>query len=108
MNLQPISGPFAWRGEDLANTTDWIETLAPAEVAEVEAAMRTVKQRGLPLHAVRRADFPLPTFAKRLARLANELERGRGFVLLRGLPVEKYPEDETRFIVWGVGAHLGI
>jgi len=57
---------------------------------------------------VRRADFPLPTLTTRLGRIAQEVEKGRGFVLLRGLPVEKYPDDETRFIVWGVGAHLGI
>jgi hypothetical protein len=108
MNLKPIPGPFAWRGADLQSSTEWIESLSTPEVAEVEAAMRSVKERGLPLHNVRRADFPLPLLAKRLARLATELERGRGFVLLRGLPVEKYPEDETRYIVWGVGAHLGI
>lgn len=95
MNLPPIHGPFAWRGEDFAASTDWIETLDPAEVAEVESAMRAVRQRGLVLHEVRRADFPLPKLATRLARIANELERGRGFVLLHGLPVGNYPEEEA-------------
>jgi hypothetical protein len=57
---------------------------------------------------VRRADFPLPKLSKRLARIAKELEEGRGMVLLRGLPVGKFSDPETRFIVWGVGAHLGI
>ncbi|MBV8654157.1 MAG: TauD/TfdA family dioxygenase [Alphaproteobacteria bacterium] len=105
---QPIDGPFAWRGEALQSQADWIETLSPAEIAEVEAAMLQVKARGLQLHEVRRRDYPLPTLAGRLARIARELEEGRGIVLLRGLPVEKYPEAETRFIVWGIGAHLGI
>ncbi len=105
---QPIEGPFAWRGREIQSSTDWIETLSPAEIAEVEAAMRSVKQRGLKLHEVRRRDFPLPTLSRRLARTARDLEEGRGLVLLRGLPVEKYPEEETRFIVWGIGAHLGI
>jgi hypothetical protein len=105
---QPIDGPFAWRGEALQSQTDWIETLSPAEIAEVEAAMHQVKERGLELHKVRRRDFPLPILAPRLARIARELEEGRGLVLLRGLPVGNYPEAETRFIVWGIGAHLGI
>lgn len=104
----PIKGPFAWHGSDLERSTDWIETISPEEVAEVEAAMRNVKTRGLELHEVRRADFPLPILSKRLARIAKELESGRGIVLLRGLPVEKFSDPETRFIVWGVGAHLGI
>jgi hypothetical protein len=105
---QPIDHPCAWRGQDIASSRDWIETLSPDEVREVEAAMHDVKRRGLSLHQVRRADFPLPSLSKRLARIAREVEDGRGFVLLRGLPVQKYPDDETRFIVWGVGAHLGI
>jgi hypothetical protein len=106
--MQPIEGPFAWHGKDLARASDWIETLTRPEIAEVETAMREVKRRGLRLERVRRCDFPLPILAERLARIARELEEGRGLVLLRGLPVGKYPEDETRFIVWGIGAHLGI
>jgi hypothetical protein len=105
---EPIKGPFAWTGKELASSTEWVETISPREVAEVEAAMRGVKDRRLELHEVRRADFPLPNLSKRLARIATDLEKGRGFVLLRGLPVEKYSDPETRFIVWGVGAHLGI
>lgn len=105
---QPIAGPFAWKGSDLAASKDWIETLTPAEIAEVEQAMRAVKRRGLSLHQVRRADFPLPTLSTRLARIGKECESGRGFVLVRGFPVQNYPDDETRYIVWGIGAHLGI
>jgi hypothetical protein len=105
---QPIRGRCAWRGADLAASTDWIETLSPDEIREVEEAMRSVKRRAIPLTAVRRRDFPLPALARRLARIAQELEEGRGLVLLRGLPVSNYPEEETRFIVWGIGAHLGI
>ena len=105
---QPLGGPAAWHGAALQSSSDWIETLSPGEIAEVEAAMHHVKQRGLALHEVRRRDFPLPTLARRLARIARDLEDGRGLVLLRGLPVEIYPEEETRFIVWGIGAHLGI
>lgn len=104
----PIKGPFVWHGRDLERSKDWIETISADEVAEVEAAMRNVKSRSLELHEVRRADFPLPRLSKRLARIARELEEGRGMVVLRGLPVEKFSDPETRFIVWGVGAHLGI
>jgi hypothetical protein len=106
--MQALGGPAAWHGRDLVQSSDWVEALSAAEIAEVEAAMRHVKDRELPLHAVRRADFPLPTLAQRLARIAREIERGRGLVLLRGLPVARYPDEETRYIVWGIGAHLGI
>jgi hypothetical protein len=106
--IREVTGPFGWRGADLAGTGEWIETITPDEVAEVEAAMRAVQARGLQMQQVRKDDFVLPTLGKRLQRLALELEGGRGFVLLRGLPVQQYPEEQTRFIVWGIGAHLGI
>jgi hypothetical protein len=105
---RPIDHPSAWRGSELAQSGDWIETLSAGEVRELETAMHDVKRRGLALHEVRRKDFPLPLMAARLARIAREVEEGRGLVLLRGFPVEKYPDDETRFIVWGIGTHLGV
>ncbi|MCI0546497.1 MAG: TauD/TfdA family dioxygenase, partial [Candidatus Rokubacteria bacterium] len=50
---------------------------------------------------------PLPTVAAELARVSEELEHGRGIVLLRGLPVARYPEDQIRALYWGLGTHLG-
>lgn len=42
------------------------------------------------------ADFPLPLLAPVLARTARELQTGRGFFLLRGLPVEKWSRQQVR------------
>src|SRR5262245_53966650 len=54
-----------------------------------------------------RADFPIPRLARALAEVSAELEDGRGLVLLRRLPVERYDEDEVRIVYWGLGLHLG-
>lgn len=35
------------------------------------------------------------------------MENGRGFLLLRGLPIERYSDDEVRTIYYGIGLHLG-
>ena len=39
--------------------------------------------------------------------MGQGLEHGRGVVLLRGLPVERYSEDDLRRLYWGLGTHLG-
>ena len=39
--------------------------------------------------------------------MAGELIDGRGVVLLRGLPVERYDKAQASTIYWGVGTHLG-
>lgn len=53
------------------------------------------------------ADFPLPTLAPRLAELAWELDQGRGFWLMRGLPIDEMTERQAAFAYWGIGLHLG-
>jgi len=103
----PIRGSFAWDGSTLARSRAWVRSLTPEEIADFEAALRAVEARGLALFAVRKEDFPLTHGASLAAEIARELERGRGFVLLRGLPVERYALDELRLIFWGLGTHLG-
>lgn len=101
-----IIAPFAWEGADLEKSTDWIRRFGAAELAEIDSALRGVQRRNLDWLDVTREDFPLPAFSQELARIAQELETGRGIVLLRGLPVT-YTPDELRLVYWGVGAHLG-
>ncbi len=42
-----IRGPAAWRGEDLARTTDWIRPITDTEIEEMDAALRAVQRRDL-------------------------------------------------------------
>jgi hypothetical protein len=105
------TGPAAWRGAELASRTDWIEPLEAADIAELEAAMRAFLGRGgevaARLGAITAQDFPLPRLAPRLAALRTELLQGRGFALLRRLPVERYTPAERATLFMGLGAHLG-
>jgi hypothetical protein len=104
---EPITGPCAWLGAELANSTSWIRRFTPAELAELDAALGTVKARGLAWRQITPEDFPMPRLGAALAAVRDELEHGRGLVLLRGLPVERYTEDELRQLYWGLGTHLG-
>ncbi|MGE5336717.1 MAG: TauD/TfdA family dioxygenase [Gemmatimonadota bacterium] len=106
--LPPLqSGPAVWRGPELASRADWIVHLAPAEVAELEAAMRRALERGLDIAQLAREDFPLPALSSRLDDLRHDLLHGRGFALLRGLPIERYSRREVATIFLGLGSHLG-
>jgi hypothetical protein len=98
---------MAWRGEDLARSTDWIRPLTAAEIEELDVALRAAQRRGLDWRRVAREDFAIPGLARSLAEVSRELEDGRGLVLLRGIPVARYTEDELRIVYWGLGLHLG-
>ncbi len=103
----PITGACVWHGRDMATSRRWIRTLAPETIAEIDAALRAVRRRGLAWHAVTRGDFPLPRTEALLDDIRAELETGSGMLLLRGLPAARYSEDELRCLWMGLGANLG-
>ncbi len=51
--------------------------------------------------------FPLPALAARVASWRETLSSGRGFLLSRGLPVERWGEELSSIVYWGLGMHLG-
>ena len=103
-----IQGPSAWIGADLRDReAEWSYRLSPPEVAEIEAALQSVQTRGLDIAAIRREDFPLPTLGPLLERLRDEVLNGRGFVLLRGVPVQDRPIAESATAYWGLGTYFG-
>jgi hypothetical protein len=103
----PIESPAYWYGRDLQAEDGWIETLSSAETDEVQRAVEQVHSRDVSMLEMRREDFPLPILGKRLHGLARKLDHGRGFWLLRGLPVEALGERSAAFAYWGIGLHLG-
>ena len=107
MTAQPLGGPEAWTGADLARSTDWIWPISAAAVGELDAALAHVERRGIPWRSIRKDDFPLGELARTLVEVQRELEDGRGVVLLRGLPVARYTEDQLRALYFGLGCHLG-
>ncbi len=104
----PITGPSAWIGAEMrGREAEWSYRLSPPEIAEIETAVQAVRARGLDIDEIRRRDFPLPNLGPVLDRLCTEVLDGRGFVLLRGMPVEDRPIVESATAYWGVGAYFG-
>jgi hypothetical protein len=106
-STQFLEGPEVWSGSQLNDRTDWILHIQPAEIEEIEAMLKAVQGRTDVLTDLGRNDFPMPRIASRFEALRAELEGGRGFALLRGLPVERYTLEEKRTIFWALAVHLG-
>lgn len=105
---EPLNGPAAWRGSDLTGDSSWIHQLSPDTIAALDAALAQVKQRGLSFPQFKREDFPLPaSVQQQLLAHADELENGKGFLVLRGLPVERYTDEEINIVYYGLGLHMG-
>lgn len=102
-----VSDASAWRAADFAGEESWVVRLSDAAVAELDAALRVARERGMSVETVTRDGFPLPTVAGLLAEARRELEYRRGFLVLRGLPVERYSDEDAGLIYRGIGAHIG-
>lgn len=102
------TGAAAWYGPQMATQTDWLMPLSPADIDEIETAAKALAARETDIAAITAGDFPLPTLAGRLkSRVESEVLNGRGFLLLRGLPVERWTMREAARAFYGLGAHLG-
>src|SRR5258706_15012367 len=89
-----IGDASAWYGPDLKRSTDWIARLSEADIKEVESAAHEsageLERSSVDLTSINTEDFPLPTLGPRLRRLMDEVISGRGFVLIKALPVERW------------------
>jgi hypothetical protein len=103
----PVGGPAAWRGAELRARRDWQVRLGDEQVAELDRARAAVRARGLGLAQVGRAEFPLPTLGPVIRTWSRELDTGRGLLLVRGLPVERWGDEDAALVFWGLGQHLG-
>ncbi len=108
MPLRSIEGPAAWWGCDLKDSAAFTHRLTGDEVAEIDAAVRAIIERRIDHIAIDRDNFLLPRLGERLTRIRDDvLLGGRGFVVLRGLPVERWSIEEAAAAFLGIGAYCG-
>jgi hypothetical protein len=103
----PLDVPAAWRGPEVARRDDWREILSESQVAEIERALAAAKATGKPAGELTAADFPLPTLAAEIARWRAEIQAGRGFQVVSGVPVERWSDDDAGIFFWCIGLHMG-
>ena len=102
-----LTGASVWDSAGIQADDSWVQHLCADDIAEIDDALRHQQATGKRYPAFGRDDFPLPTLCQRLDHVSHALEHGRGFVLLRGLPVERYSDDEINSIYFGLGLNLG-
>jgi len=88
---EPVADRSAWRGAQLANDDSWVVELTPTQIKELEGE-KNLKNASV---------------GSLLDQVREEVLRGRGFVLLRGLPVEGRSLDVVRDFYLRLGEHMG-
>jgi len=103
----PLSGPDVWVGSEMAARGDWIHVLGRAEIEDLKRAISAVREARSDMYSVTAENFPLPVLSRRLAAISEALERGCGVANIRGIPTGDFSMEDLRWVLWGIGAHLG-
>jgi len=103
--LTPLETGCEWRSDQIGDS--YIFSLTDADLDELDVALVHAEATCDDVLDITRDAFPLPTLGPKLADVTRELIDGRGVVLIRGVPVDRYGKQRASSIYWGVGMHLG-
>lgn len=108
-SYQHGSATFAWRASSFGSPSDYALELTRAERDELAAAIDALERRGRlsSVCALSKSDFRFDRLAEKLARGYAQVRSGRGFVVLRGLPIEGLSLEQFTAGVWGLGLYFG-
>ena len=104
---QPIVRRSAWRPSDFSSKDDFSVTLNEQHVVAFDRALAANRAATRETESISREDFALDDIADDVAAWRDEVLNGRGFVVLRGFPLQRYTEDEIATIYWGLGTYVG-
>ena len=106
MTLIREDDPAVWYRSDWEERDDWIIELSDEEIQELKDAVSL--SQAVPIVKMNACSFNLPAFASRIRELRDELIHGRGFAVLRGLPVYEWDRESLARAYYGIGCHLGV
>lgn len=99
----------AWRADQAAADTGWTQRLSAEEAEGFDAALRHARTADKPWLAMAPQDFPLPAASRAALQRAAATTQGRwGMCLLKGFPVDRWSEADTRLAYWGMGLYMGV
>ncbi len=104
---KPLVDPAEWYPGDFGGSDSWIFRPSGAELADLIATVHRVQADGPAIEDIVREDCPLPILGAGMAKVRAELLEGRGFALVRGLPIGDMSRAATATAFWGLGSHLG-
>jgi hypothetical protein len=90
---------MAWRAGELQES-EWLQQLPAEVIAELGAAVAELRKGTVPLVALRPDDFDLSASRALMHRVKENLQHGRGFFTLTGLPVREWGVEGSTLAYW--------
>jgi len=101
----------AWTGSVLSKNPEvWIYTLTPADKRSIHEAVLHFQSLNKSMEAMVKTDFPFSVdFVREIENWKSQLSpAGRGFQLIRGVPVREWSLTQSEIFFWAFGKYLGL
>ena len=105
--MQPVVDPADWNPEDLKDVDNWSYRLNARDGDDLAAAVAAVRKNSVAMVDIKKDDFPLQSFGEVMLDVRRELMDGRGIVMMRDFPLDRFDREETAIAYIGLGAWLG-
>ena len=105
--MEPVSDPAAWFAKDLIDVDAWSYRVSDQDADELSAAVDRFRSRDAAIVEVLSEDFKLQGFGEVLKDVRRELIDGRGIVMLRNFPVERFDREAIAIAYLGLGSYIG-
>ncbi|KAF7952820.1 hypothetical protein EAE96_006046 [Botrytis aclada] len=103
-----ITGETVWKAEDYINNPErWVHVFNEEEIAELSAVADKFIADKTPLTGISQDTFRLSKLSTLLASIRKETLNGKGFILFKGFPVEKWGNHKSAVAYMGLGTYLG-
>src|SRR5580704_1786886 len=102
-----IDHPMAWRGSDIKSKDQIAFDLTARQAAALEELAAGFQDRGMALADIAPERCRHLALDAPLERVFDEIQEGRGIVIVRGIPVAGHSVDDVSRMFWALGAHFG-
>ncbi|KAL9096765.1 MAG: hypothetical protein Q9165_001253 [Trypethelium subeluteriae] len=99
---QALSGPLVWDGSVVLSGKQFIHRLTETDQNEIEQGL----SNGLEGDKVSKDNFPLPNLGQQLEELRDQVYRGRGLAIVRGLEPQKYSATDLVVVYLGISSYI--
>jgi len=104
--MLPMTGPTVWDRATFDHVSYTIE-VAPHQAEACLQVVSELRRRGKRIDTVEAGDFAHPALAELADAIGKHVHSMAGFVLLRGLPLHGWTDEEASMLYWGLGTYLG-
>ena len=103
-----IQTPAAWKGPEINWKEQGLHVLTSEEIQEIDRALENLKSLGkVDFPDINPTNFPLDKVGQLMSSLPKRLQEGCGFLMLRGLPRERYSDDDMALVYFGLSSYVG-